>query len=127
MMKVLVIDDDADITEMVSILLLSNWKEIKITWAVDGTSGIEKFQAECPDVIILDIGLPDKDGFEVCKEIRLSSDVPVVMLSIRNAMADREKAFDVGANEYVTKPFSNADFLLRVQTVVRRHKIASAA
>ena len=77
-------------------------------------------EIESPDIIILDIGLPDMDGYEVCKEIRRFSDAPIVMLTVRDKEADIVKGLQMGADDYVTKPFKHIELLARVQAVLRR-------
>lgn len=119
-MKILVIDDDPDIVEVVSLTFEMRWPEAVTVSANDGTSGIDLVEIESPDIIILDIGLPDMDGFEVCKEIRRFSDAPILMLTVRDKEADVVKGLQMGADDYVTKPFKHIELLARVQAVLRR-------
>ena len=119
-MKILVIDDDPDIVEVVSLTFEMRWPEAVTVSASDGTSGIDLVEIESPDIIILDIGLPDMDGYEVCKEIRRFSDAPILMLTVRDKEADIVKGLQMGADDYVTKPFKHIELLARVQAVLRR-------
>ncbi len=119
-MKILVIDDDPDVVEVVSLTFEMRWPEAVTVSANDGTSGIDLVEIESPDIIILDIGLPDMDGFEVCKEIRRFSDAPILMLTVRDKESDIVKGLQMGADDYVTKPFKHIELLARVQAVLRR-------
>ena len=122
-MKILVIDDDPDVVEVVSLSFELRWPDAVTVSAADGTTGVEMVEIESPDVVVLDIGLPDMDGFEVCKEVRRFSDVPIVMLTVRDREADVVKGLQVGADDYVTKPFKMVELLARVQAVLRRSQM----
>lgn len=119
-MKVLVIDDDPDVLEVVSLTFEMRWPDSTIVSAPNGDTGIEMVDAENPALVILDIGLPDMDGYTVCQEIRRFSDVPIVMLTVRNKEADIVKGLQLGADEFVAKPFRPIEFMARVQSVLRR-------
>ena len=88
--------------------------------ASDGTKGLELIEAENPDLVILDIGLPDMDGFQVLREIRHFSQVPVIMLTVRGEDTDVARGLELGADDYVIKPFSHIELIARVQAVLRR-------
>jgi two-component system, OmpR family, KDP operon response regulator KdpE len=119
-MKVLVIDDDPDVVEVVSLTFEMRWPDSTIVSALDGASGIEMVDSESPSLVILDIGLPDMDGYTVCQEIRRFSDVPIIMLTVREKEADIVKGLQLGADDYVGKPFRAIEFMARVQSVLRR-------
>ncbi len=119
-MKILVIDDDPEVIEVVSLAFEMRWPEAVIASASDGETGLQMVETEGPDVVILDIGLPDTDGFKVCQEIRRFSDVPVIMLTVRDREADIVKGLQIGADDYITKPFRAIEFVARVQSVLRR-------
>lgn len=119
-MKILVIDDDPDVVEVVSLCFEMRWPGAELVSAGDGASGLEAVEQENPDIVILDIGLPDIDGFEVCRRIRRFSDVPIVMLTVRDQETDIVKGLELGADDYITKPFSHIELLARVQAVRRR-------
>jgi two-component system response regulator VicR len=119
-MKVLVIEDDPGIIEVVSLCFQLRWSGTTVISANNGNMGVEFVETESPDVVILDIGLPDMDGYQVLKEIRRFSDVPVLMLTVRGEDTDVAKGLELGADDYVTKPFSHIELIARVQAVLRR-------
>ena len=119
-MKVLVVEDDSDISELVSLCFETRWPDATVECAPGGEMGIDMTRNYNPDIIILDIGLPDIDGFEVCSRIRSFSDVPIVMLTVRDSREDIIKGLEIGADDYITKPFIPAELLARVKAVLRR-------
>ncbi|MCK4863077.1 MAG: response regulator transcription factor [Dehalococcoidales bacterium] len=119
-MKVLVIEDDPGIIEVVSLCFQLRWSGTTVISAANGQKGIELVENESPDVVILDIGLPDMDGYQVLKEIRRFADVPVLMLTVRGEDTDIAKGLELGADDYITKPFSHIELIARVQAVLRR-------
>ena len=124
-MKILVIDDDPDIVEAVSLTFEMRWPDSNIVSALDGDTGIQMVDTERPALVILDIGLPDMDGFTVCQEIRRFSDVPVVMVTVREKEADIVHGLQAGADDYIVKPFRPIEFMARVQSVLRRTHASS--
>jgi len=121
-MKVVVIDDSPEIIEVVTLCFQLRWGNTAVLPASDGTKGLELVENENPELVILDIGLPDMDGFEVLREIRRFSAVPVIMLTVKSEDTDIAKGLELGADDYVTKPFSHIELLARVQAVMRRAK-----
>jgi two-component system KDP operon response regulator KdpE len=121
-MKVVVIDDSPEIIEVVTLCFQLRWGNTTVFPANDGTKGLELVEKESPELVILDIGLPDMDGFEVLREIRRFSAVPVIMLTVKSEDTDIAKGLELGADDYVTKPFSHIELLARVQAVMRRAK-----
>ena len=119
-MRVLVIDDEPDIVEIVQLTFGLRWPEAEVLHASSGEAGIDAVARESPDVVILDIGLPDMDGFEVCQRIRHFSEVPVLMLTARHEELDKVRGLELGADDYITKPFSHIELLARVRAVLRR-------
>ena len=119
-MKLLVIDDDPDVVEVVALGFELWWPDTVTLSSNDGATGIEMARNESPDMVILDIGLPDINGFEVCKEIRRFSDVPIVMLTVRDEETEIIRGLLVGATDYITKPFNVHELLARSQSVLRR-------
>ncbi len=119
-MKVLVIEDDPGIIEVVSLCFQLRWSGTSVVSADSGNKGVELVETESPDVVILDIGLPDMDGYRVLREIRRFSDVPVLMLTVRGEDTDIAKGLELGADDYITKPFSHIELIARVQAVLRR-------
>ena len=119
-MKVVVIDDSPEIIEVVSLCFQLRWSGANVVSAATGAKGLELIEAESPDLVILDIGLPDMDGFQVLREIRRFSQVPVIMLTVRGEDTDVARGLELGADDYVTKPFSHIELMARVQAVLRR-------
>ena len=119
-MKVLVIEDDPGIVEVVFLCFQLRWSGTSLISAANGTKGLELVETESPDVVILDIGLPDIDGYQVLREIRRFSDVPVLMLTVRGEDTNIAKGLELGADDYITKPFSHIELIARVQAVLRR-------
>ncbi|MDD5094654.1 MAG: response regulator transcription factor [Dehalococcoidia bacterium] len=119
-MKLVIIEDDPEIIHCVSRALDLQWPEARILSANLGLAGIDLVEKEVPDIVLLDIGLPDIDGFEVCRRIRLFSEVPVVMLTARDDESDKIEGLDVGADDYITKPFSRGELIARLKALLRR-------
>jgi len=119
-MKVVVIDDSPDIVEVVSLCFQLRWSGTTVVSASEGAKGLEVIEAENPDMVILDIGLPDMDGFQVLRELRRFSQVPVIMLTVRGEDTDVTKGLELGADDYIVKPFSHIELIARVQAVLRR-------
>ena len=119
-MRFLIIEDDLDVVEVVSLILESQWPDAAISHAIFGELGVQLVATEQPTIALLDIGLPDIDGFEVCTLIRKFSSVPIVMLTVRNTTDDVVRGFEVGADDYVTKPFSPAELVARIRAILRR-------
>ena len=119
-MKILVVDDEPDVVESVRIGFTLHWREIDVIGAGTGEAALDLVEKERPDIVLLDIGLPDIDGFEVVKRIRDFSDVPVVMLTARDDSMDVVKGLEAGADDYVTKPFNHLELMARVRAVMRR-------
>ena len=119
-MKVVVIDDSPEIIEVVSLCFQLRWSGANVVSAATGAKGLELIEAESPNVVILDVGLPDTDGFQVLRELRRFSQVPVIMLTVRGEDTDVVKGLELGADDYITKPFSHIELIARVQAVLRR-------
>ncbi len=117
---VLVVDDEAHVLKLVKANLEPSG--YKILTATDGEQAIETIEREMPDLVILDLMLPKMDGYEVCRRVREFSTVPVIMLTARSAQVDLIHGFEVGADDYLTKPFAVTELLMRVQAVLRRSK-----
>ena len=119
-MRILVIDDEPDVIESVRFGFTLQWREIDVVGATNGESGLDSIEHERPDIVLLDIGLPDIDGFDVLRQIRAFSDVPVVMLTADDDSMDKVKGLELGADDYVTKPFNHLELMARVRAVLRR-------
>ncbi|MAM88300.1 response regulator [Allohahella sp. A8] len=115
--KILVIDDEPQILRFLRISLRS--EGYQFLEAADGTSGLEVAAIEDPEVIVLDLGLPDMDGFAVLQELRRWSRTPVLVLSVRSSEQEKVRALDLGANDYVTKPFGIKEFMARLRVLIR--------
>ena len=119
-MKILIIEDDREIVETISLVLQMHWPGAKLISTCLGQKGLEMIESEVPDIVILDLGLPDLNGFDVLKQTRLFSTIPVIILTVRAEEADVVKGLEWGADEYVVKPFRQMEFLARVKAIVRR-------
>jgi two-component system KDP operon response regulator KdpE len=120
-MKILIVDDEADVVESVRLGFELQWREVDILEAASGEAALDVVEHGRPDIVLLDIGLPDIDGFEVVRRLRAFSDVPIVMLTARDDAMDKVKGLELGADDYVTKPFNHLELLARVKAVLRRH------
>lgn len=117
-MKILIVDDEENILEIVEAYLVA--KNYQVFRAMDGEEALRKAEIIRPDLIVLDLMLPDISGLEVCRRIRKSSNVPVIMLTARTTEQDILSGLQIGADHYMTKPFSPKELVARVQTVLRR-------
>jgi two-component system, OmpR family, KDP operon response regulator KdpE len=120
MTRILVVDDEADVVEALRIGFALQWREIDVLGAADGTTALDIIEREHPDIVLLDIGLPDMDGFEVLRQVRAFSDVAIVMLTARDDAIDKVKGLELGADDYVTKPFNHLELMARIRAVLRR-------
>jgi DNA-binding response OmpR family regulator len=116
--KILVADDEANIVKLLRMYLREEGYDI--VTARDGRDAIERFRAEDPDLVLLDLMMPELGGFEVCTEIRKSSDVPVIMLTARSDDVDKIVGLEMGADDYITKPFNPREVVARVKANLRR-------
>lgn len=122
MRKILIIDDENSIRKLLRVTLEAN--DYKITEAQSAQEGMQKIIEDRPEVILLDLGLPDKNGIEVIKEVRQWSSIPIIVLTVLDRDQDKVEALDSGADDYVTKPFSIPELLVRIR-VALRHNIAN--
>ena len=118
MTRVLIVEDDRGLLRALAMNLTA--RRYEVTEAVDGSGGLLAASTESPDVILLDLGLPDLSGFDVIRGVRAYSSVPIVVLSARTGSSDKVTALDLGADDYVTKPFSIEELLARIRAVARR-------
>src|SRR5512137_1072064 len=119
-MKILVVEDEPDMAEVISLALTMHWADCRVLLAGDGAAALDLAEAENPDIALLDIGLPDMDGYEVCRQVRAFSDVPIIMLTVRDTERDKVKGLESGADDYITKPFGHLELLARMRAVLRR-------
>ena len=122
MAKILVVDDEASIVTMLAYNLKKEGYDV--VTAEDGEVALEKFESENPDLLLLDIMMPKIDGYEVCRKIREKSNVPIIMLTARADEVDKVVGLEMGADDYVTKPFGNRELIARVKANLRRSDIA---
>lgn len=122
-MKILVADDDPQILDALTVGFQLQWQEARVIPAPDGDAALQAFFDEEPDVVVLDVSMPGKSGFEVLKEIRRVSDVPVLMLTARGQETDEVRGLGLGADDYVVKPFSHLALLARIKAVLRRAQL----
>ncbi len=116
--RVLIVDDEPEIRRFLRASLRAN--HYQVVEADKGIKAIDAFTQELPDVVILDLGLPDLDGVEVTRRIRTGSEVPIIILSVRDRESDKIDALDAGADDYLTKPFGIGELLARIRVVLRR-------
>ncbi len=119
-MKILLIEDDSVIFDNIALTLRVGWPETELLWAGMGEEGISMAQEKSPDIVILDLGLPDVSGFEVLKAIRLFSKVPVVVMTVRDEEMAVVQAFECGADEYINKPFRQMELIARLKSIANR-------
>ncbi|HEU0245394.1 MAG TPA: response regulator transcription factor [Candidatus Limnocylindrales bacterium] len=126
-MRILVVDDEPDVVESVRLGFNLQWREVEVLGAGDAEAALDIVERESPDIVLLDIGLPGRDGFDILRELREFSDVPVVMLTARDDAMDKVKGLELGADDYVTKPFNHLELMARVRAVLRRHDMPAPA
>jgi len=122
---ILIVDDDPQLTEAVSWYLEA--EGLRATRVANGAEALDAFRSERPDAVIIDIMMPGMDGFELCRNIRRQSKVPIMMLSAREGEADKVRALNIGADDYVTKPFGAMELVARVKALLRRAAAAAGA
>ena len=126
-MKILLIEDSPEIVKGVTLTFKLRWQDATVIAFDEGAKGIQAVESESPDIVILDINLPDMTGFEVLERIRLFSDVPIIVLTIRDDEVDELRGLEMGADDYIVKPFSPVNLLTRVKVVLRRAGVRRAA
>lgn len=117
--KTLIVDDDPNIREVLSVLLSSEGYDV--TEAENGTMALEKVNSMAFDIVILDIMMPDMDGIEVCRRIREKSSVPVLFLTAKSQDRDKVEAYTTGGDDFLEKPFSQTELLMKIKSLIRRH------
>jgi two-component system alkaline phosphatase synthesis response regulator PhoP/two-component system response regulator VicR len=118
--KILVIDDEAAIRDLIELILKRENYQVKT--AENGALGLKELGAFQPDLVILDLMLPDYSGYDLCREIVKTSTIPVIMLSAKNEIIDKVLGLELGAEDYMTKPFDNRELLARIKVVLRRYE-----
>lgn len=120
--KILVVDDESAIVDLIKMEL--EFEGYRVQTAADGEEALEKVQAFRPELIVLDIMLPKKNGYDVCKEVQRFLDVPVILLTAKTDIVDKVLGLELGADDYLTKPFDNRELLARIKAHLRRSKKA---
>ncbi|WP_429971879.1 response regulator YycF [Fructilactobacillus sp. Tb1] len=123
MAKILVVDDEKPITDIEKFSLEKEGYEVEV--AYDGEDALKKVEEDTPDLIILDLMLPKIDGLEVAKEVRKTHNMPIIMVTAKDSELDKVLGLEIGADDYVTKPFSNRELVARVKANLRRQSVAS--
>jgi two-component system KDP operon response regulator KdpE len=119
-MKVVVVDDEPDVIKVISMSFRMQQPAWEVIGAQDGPEALDLIERERPSVVLLDVGLPEMNGFEVLSALRQFSDVPVIMLTVKDDELSKVQGLELGADDYVTKPFSHLELLARVRAVLRR-------
>ncbi len=119
-MKILVIEDAQEIVDTITLCFELRWPGVQVISTSEGGQGLILAETQSPDIIILDLGLPDMDGFDVLKDIRFYSNTPIIIVTVRDTEVDRVRGLELGADDYVAKPFSHIELLARIQAVLRR-------
>ena len=123
--KILIVDDDEHISELISLYLTKEFYDTKIVY--DGEEVLRQFRLFSPNLILLDLMLPGIDGYQVCREIRQQSNVPIIMLSAKGEVFDKVLGLELGADDYIIKPFDSKELVARVKAVLRRYQPAQAS
>lgn len=118
--KILIVDDDANIAELISLYLTKECYDTKIVY--DGEEALEAFEQYRPNLILLDLMLPGIDGYQVCREIRTKANTPIIMLSAKGEVFDKVLGLELGADDYIMKPFDTKELIARVKAVLRRYQ-----
>lgn len=121
--KILIVDDDENIAELISLYMTKECFETKIVY--DGESALQEMSGFAPDLILLDLMLPGIDGYQVCREVRQKSQTPIIMLSAKGEVFDKVLGLELGADDYLEKPFDTKELVARVKAVLRRYKTAA--
>lgn len=116
--KILVVDDDAHIVELIKLYLEK--EGFTVITANDGKKALEKFKSDSPSILILDVMMPEMDGWDVCREIRKTSNTPIIMLTAKGETFDKVLGLELGADDYMVKPFETKELIARVKAVLRR-------
>ena len=114
--RILIVDDDSSISELISLYLTKECFDTRIVY--DGESALKEFEDYNPDLVLLDLMLPGIDGYDVCREIRKKSMIPIIMLSAKGEVFDRVLGLELGADDYIIKPFDSKELVARVKAVL---------
>jgi DNA-binding response OmpR family regulator len=121
--KVLIVDDDQRLREALEVGIQLQWADAEVLTAADGEAGLDMFFQHTPDVVVLDVTMPRRNGYEVVRAIRQVADTPVIMLSAHGEDIDQVRGLELGADDYVAKPFSHLALMARIKAVLRRAEL----
>jgi DNA-binding response OmpR family regulator len=119
-MRFLLVDDDAEIRSSLRVAFELGWRDVRVVEAASGEEALDLVEIHRPDLVLLDVGLPDMDGYAVLRELRRFTAVPVIMLTARDQAIDKVRGLEAGADDYVGKPFDHLELMARVRAVLRR-------
>jgi two-component system, OmpR family, KDP operon response regulator KdpE len=119
-MHILIAEDAPAVAEVVAFSARLAWPDATVTMAGSGADALAAFAAQPVNLIILDVNMPPPDGYAVCQQIRQASDVPILMLTVRDSIADKMRGFDLGVDDYLTKPFDHLELMARMRALMRR-------
>ena len=119
-LKLLIAEDARDVAEVIALGARMSWPGCHVSVAASGTEALQQFAEQPPDLVVLDVAMPPPDGLEVCRRIRELSEVPILMLTVRDTTLDKVRALDFGADDYLTKPFDPLELLARLRALLRR-------
>jgi two-component system, OmpR family, KDP operon response regulator KdpE len=119
-MHVLIAEDSPDVAEVVAFSARLTWPDAAVTTAASGAEALAAFAERQVDLVILDVNMPPPDGYAVCQQIRERSDVPILMLTVRDSIVDKMRGFDLGVDDYLTKPFDHLELMARMRALMRR-------
>ena len=122
--RLLIAEDARDVADVVAFAARMTWPGCHVTIAADGAEALQSFADDPPDLVVLDVEMPKLNGFEVCQRIRATSQVPILMLTVRESTLDKVRALDLGADDYLSKPFDHLELLARLRALVRRATVA---
>ena len=125
--RVLIVEDDRDLARVLQLSLRQLRPDCRVELAASGAEALAQAETEPPDLVVLDVRIPPPDGFEVCRRIRETSRVPILMLTVRDATLDKVRALDLGADDYLTKPFDHLELLARLRALLRRGNGSTAS
>ncbi len=120
--RLLIAEDARDVAEGIAFAARLAWPDCRVTIAASGAEALRRFAEAGADLVILDVAMPPPDGFEVCRRIRAASAVPILMLTVRGDTLDKVRALDLGADDYLTKPFEPLELLARLRALLRRRR-----
>ncbi len=119
-MRILLVDDEPDLLEITATIFSLHWVQCEVLRASDGEEGLKRFFEEEPDMMVLDVAMPRLSGLDVLRRVRQVSNIPIILLTVRGNELDKVRGLELGADDYITKPFSHLELLARVRAVLRR-------